>query len=103
MLKLKDILNGKEYSYIEFHIHFRGVNGKERDYFAGCCQYKNGNLISLDNDSYSLEDECDGSKEWITEKDFCVHSKKGNSHIAVPIKRGDLCLVVWKNMEGTKE
>lgn len=43
---------GKEHVVIEYRTYSSGLN-----VFAGMCEYKNGELISSDGDSYSLQDE----------------------------------------------
>lgn len=55
-MKLKDILKGKNYKYIEYYVILPQTLGGEI-VFSGLCRYMNGELISLDGDTYSLEDE----------------------------------------------
>lgn len=67
-MKLIDIIkeNGnKDIPYIEYRDMIE-VDGKEVDVFVGMCEYKDGELISLDGDNYSLESEI-GYHEWYEE------------------------------------
>lgn len=61
---LKDILHMISISYPQIHypltIMYRvtvKVDGVEEDTLAGYCEYNGNELVSLDGDSYSLDDE----------------------------------------------
>ena len=56
---LKDIiksLGNKNYEYIECRCKWTNDNGQEQDDLFGACSYRDGILIPLDEDSYSLDD-----------------------------------------------
>lgn len=58
-LPLRDILEkfgNRDYEYIQFRCLWR-CDGCDYDEYFGCCSYKNGELIPLDGDSYSLDDK----------------------------------------------
>lgn len=57
---LKDVLN-KPYEYITYRTIIN-IDGVPSDEFIGCCKYDGKNLISLDGDTYSLEDEIEKYK-----------------------------------------
>ena len=55
-MKLSDALKGRDYKEIEYRIMLpEGLGTGDAHY--GKCQYINGELKSLDGDSYSLDDE----------------------------------------------
>lgn len=81
MKKLIDVihlLGDKNYSLIEFRCKFF-VDGIERDEYIGACSYDSAReeLEPLDNDYYSLYEECENWEEWT----------KGDD---------ELCLTVWE-------
>ena len=51
VLRLEDIVRG-----YDFNIFYRMFLPTGEDFFAGHCKYENGELISLDGDTYSLKD-----------------------------------------------
>lgn len=56
---LKEIiekLGNKNYDFIEFRCRWVDENGEEQDDLFGACSYRDGVLIPLDGDSYSLDD-----------------------------------------------
>lgn len=58
-IPLKDIiknLGNKNYDFIECRCKWIDEKGQERDDFFGACSYGDGVLISLEGDSYSLDD-----------------------------------------------
>ena len=54
--KIIEYLGNKNYYYIECRCKWIDFNGCEKDDFFGACSYKDGTLIPLDGDSYSLDD-----------------------------------------------
>lgn len=56
-MKLREILRD-DITYIEYRTYL--PSGE--DVFMGMCEYKDGQLISLDWDSYSLDDEISSYK-----------------------------------------
>lgn len=63
-MKLKEVIKQVEDSlqnmpYSKINIAYRQYVPEivEKDVFIGACDYENGELISLDGDNYSLEDE----------------------------------------------
>lgn len=55
-MKLKDIVTGRNYKRIEYRIILPQKYGGG-SIFTGAARYMNGNLTSLDYDSYSLDDD----------------------------------------------
>lgn len=58
-IKLKSILdyyNNQDFDEIELRCKWKDLDGTDYDKLIGFCQYKNGELISLDGDDYSLND-----------------------------------------------
>ena len=55
-MTLRNVLGGKEYKRIEYNIEVPKIIG-EGTVFFGSCSYVDGNLKSLDGDTYSLDDE----------------------------------------------
>ena len=58
-IPLKEIiknLGNKNYDLIKCRCKWIDSNGQEQDDFFGSCSYKDGILIPLDGDSYSLDD-----------------------------------------------
>lgn len=79
-ITLKDIiekLGNKNYDFIEVRCRWTDKNGQMQDIFFGGCSYKDGVLISLDGDTYSLNDLYDDYKEFTND--------------------GKTCLTVWEN------
>ena len=83
-MKLKEIVKGKEYPFIECRCLYKTAENKICDMFYGACSYEDGKLKPLDADSYSLEDEY---KEW---EEFTN-------------KEGVICLTVWENVDLEKK
>lgn len=55
----------RDFEVIEFR-HVISIDSDDVDVLYGFCSYHNGELISLDNDSYSIEDKI---KKYILYKD----------------------------------
>ena len=56
---LKEIINNlgnKNYNFIECRCKWIDGDGQEQDDLFGYCVYRNGVLVPLDGDSYSLDD-----------------------------------------------
>lgn len=71
ILRLKDIVQNYDYNYIAY----RAFLSDGTDIFIGACKYINGELISLDGDTYSLDDpilkyDIDGNEleVWVDKK-----------------------------------
>lgn len=98
-MKLKDIVAGKEYPYIECRAVFTH-NNEEFDEFFGACSYMNGELKPLDGDTYSLEDEYFKHEEWVSDKDCYDEVSDGEkTNKVLRVKAGDTCLTVWEECE----
>lgn len=52
VLRLEDIVHGYDFERIEYRMFLKDGS----DTVVGNCKYVNGELISLDGDSYSLKD-----------------------------------------------
>lgn len=67
-----DIIAGKNYDYVSYRVRFEKEKHEKRlpDYyfeegmFAGAFEVKNGEIISLDDDTYSKNEEVLESEEW---------------------------------------
>ena len=55
-MTLKDAVKNQDWDRIEYRLEFPEELGSG-DTFYGECRYKDGELISLDGEFYSLEDE----------------------------------------------
>ena len=64
-MTLYDVVKGKDFSEIEVRLY--GLDGED-DLF-GFCSYVNGELKSLDGDSYSLDEEVD---KWVIINDVLI-------------------------------
>lgn len=64
-----DLIKNKDYDYIEYRLTLPAqLHG---DIFAGVCRSENGELISLDGDTYSEDEEVIRWEEWSNpEKDI---------------------------------
>lgn len=73
LMQLKDAIqqDDRDYDYIEYRYHLKRKNGQVEDIFVGACSYKDGEIISLDGDDYSLEDYIESYE--IREKDMTVY------------------------------
>ncbi|HAU87086.1 MAG TPA: hypothetical protein DCW90_16840 [Lachnospiraceae bacterium] len=54
-----DLIKNKDYDYVSYRISW-----KDQDIFAGYFKAENGKIISLDGDSYDLDEEVIRSEEW---------------------------------------
>ena len=85
-------LGNKSYPYIECRYKWTERDGTQCDVFCGSCAYdsKTGELISLDHDSYFLDDLYNEWEEWqdLEEKYF---------------DNEQICLTVWEYGEITDE
>ena len=70
-MKLRDIVEGKEYPKIQVRIY--DINGE--DELFGYCSYTNGELKSLDGDSYSLSMEVNEYGEFDDELIIVCHTR----------------------------
>ena len=87
---LKDILN-KPYEYITYRMMIN-INGELSDEFIGCCKYDGINLISLDGDTYSFDDEID--KYEIKNNELIVWEKE-QIKMAIKIKFDKKSEQIW--------
>ena len=60
---VKDLIKDKDYDYISWRTTPPSGWG-EASIFLGACKSKNGELISLDGDSYSEDEVVLGYEEW---------------------------------------
>lgn len=101
-MTLRDIiasLGNKNYPYIECHIVYTH-NNQEYDEEYGCCCYKDGQLISLDADSYSLDDIYFKWKEFEAKQDTPIQNNDKSLKYTIP--KGTICLSVWEKGELVK-
>ena len=63
-MTVKDLIAKKNYAYISWRVTLpKKVGGG--DIFFGLCKSLNGELISLDGDTYSEDSEVVWHKEWV--------------------------------------
>lgn len=58
-MRLKDVLNefcNRDFQVIEYR-SVRSIDSDDVDYLIGFCKYINHGLVSVDGDSYSLNDQ----------------------------------------------
>ena len=76
---LAEIAKSKNYPFIEIRYRYQLEDGTKDDIFAGCCSYVDGNLKSLDGDTYSLNTVYVDWEKWENDD-------------------GETCLTVWREM-----
>ena len=59
-MTIGDLIKNKNYDYVEYRLTI--PNGS--DIFAGCFKSENGEIIPLDGDSYSKNEEVLSYEEW---------------------------------------
>lgn len=62
-MTLKELINKKDYDYISFRVTLP-PKYNEPDIWYGACRSKNGKLIPLDGDTYSINEELVSWEEW---------------------------------------
>lgn len=67
-MTVKDLIQKKDYDYISWRITLPEKVGGG-DTFWGCTSSKNGNLISLDGDTYDENTEILSYEEWSDEEE----------------------------------
>lgn len=65
-MKIGDLIENKDYDYVEYRLIC--PDGKN-DIFAGCFKSENGEIISLDGDNYSKNEEVLNYEEWSNPKE----------------------------------
>ena len=65
-IKVKDLIKNKDYDYISYRLKIPDdkVEFYGDSIFIGCAASKNGELISMDGDTYDKEDIVSEYKEW---------------------------------------
>lgn len=63
---IKEVIKNKDYDYVSYRISH---TSDEDGIFAGCFKTENGKIISLDGDSYSLNEKVIASEEWKDEEE----------------------------------
>ena len=66
-MRVKDLIKNKDYDYISWRIKIDEADREmigEDDIFFGVCYSRDGELISLDGDIYSEEEEVLSYEEW---------------------------------------
>ena len=66
-MQVKDLIKNKDYDYICWRVTIDEADRDkigEDDIFFGVCRSKDGELISLDGDIYSEEEEVLSYEEW---------------------------------------
>lgn len=66
-LTIKDLISKKDYDYISLRLTLP-ENAKDNDIFFGVAKSENGNLITLDGDSYEEDSEVVNYEEWTNEE-----------------------------------
>ena len=67
MLTIGDLIKNKDYDFISYRV--TPPEGRlEEDIFFGVCKSQNGQLISLDGDTYCESEEVLRWEEWSTDK-----------------------------------
>ena len=67
MITIGDLIKNKDYDFISYRVTPpKGV--WEEDIFFGVCKSQNGELISLDGDTYDESEEVVRWEEWSTDK-----------------------------------
>lgn len=67
-MKLGNLVDKKDYDFISFRMKLPEKYGGD-DIFIGAATSKNGELISLDGDSYSKDCEIESFEEWSNEEE----------------------------------
>lgn len=67
MARIKDLIQNKDYDYIELRAPIPENMRKEGTYFVGGAKSVNGELIAFDGDTYSLDTEVVSCEEWSSE------------------------------------
>ena len=83
-MTLGEIIKEKKVSEVNY-ISERTMRGND-DWFSGAMAYKNGEIISLDGDTYSLDMEVEKYEWWTIEE---------GDEFTEPFKVGDLCLTIY--------
>ena len=63
-MTIGDLIKNKNYDYVEYRLTIPSG----RDIFAGCFKSENGEIIPLDDDSYSKNEEVLSYEEWSNPK-----------------------------------
>lgn len=70
-MTIGDLIKNKDYDYIELRMIIPELKPEYEDIFFGVCRSENGELISLDRDTYSENEEVIRWEEWSNpEKDI---------------------------------
>lgn len=59
-MTIGDLIKNKDYDYVSYRLTIRDG----RDIFAGCFASKDGEIVPLDGDSYSKDEEVLSYEEW---------------------------------------
>lgn len=72
-MTVRDLLDKKDYAYVEWRVTAPENIVDEEDILFGYCEVVNGNLISGDGDSYDEDTEVLRYEEWLTQdKELCL-------------------------------
>lgn len=91
MTTLKSLVKGKDYPIIEHRVLYEDNCYELSDDLFGFCGYINGELISYDGDSYSLDTICDEYEVWNIEKDWVFGDYK--------YPAGTQALTIWERVD----
>lgn len=97
-MRFEDILKDKEYKLIECRLLLEDEYNS--DVLFGYCQYVNGKLISLDGDSYSLDEEIERYEITVATEPIFFHQGApmpiilpGEPYLCIWEKSYDICNV----------
>ena len=67
-MTIKDLIRNKDYDYVSYRLTVPS-NSEYDDIFAGCFRSENGEIHSLDGDSYNELEEVLFYEEWTSPED----------------------------------
>ena len=72
-MTVRELLDKKDYQYVEWRVSTPDCIEDEEDLFFGYCEVVNGKLVSGDGDSYDEDTEVLRYEEWLSEdEELCL-------------------------------